>query len=262
MTKITVDKDLIEQAIEALTKSVWFCNHMGVGDWQPTAMACHSGIAALRASLAQPAVEPVATLWERFPAYLIDTCEGEIISEEGLQRALADMLSDPRYAAPVPEPVVEPEKTNAKETNADLDFYSNAAINEQRRNMVGEVAVGRSLGNRQHQSAGNSEPQGTVAVITGFDEYGPFLGWNTHWVNFPVGTKLYTSPPPPPAEPRISTEHCSLAERQRHQASVNHPSDDLYCPRCQCSESFLQSRQCEPHIVYEAPPTPAAEVTQ
>lgn len=60
--------------------------------------------------------------------------------------------------------------------------------------------------------------------------------------------------PTPPAEPRISTEHCSLAERQRHQASVNYPSDDLYCPRCQCSERFLQSRRCEPHIVYDTPP--------
>jgi hypothetical protein len=64
----------------------------------------------------------------------------------------------------------------------------------------------------------------------------------------------------PPAEPRISTEHCSLAERQRHQASVNYPSDDLYCPRCQCSEKFLNSKVCDPHIVYGAPPPPPAEV--
>lgn len=62
----------------------------------------------------------------------------------------------------------------------------------------------------------------------------------------------------PAVEPRISTEHCSLAERQHHQASVNYPSDDLYCPRCQCSERFLQSRRCEPHIVYDAPSPPAA----
>ena len=47
---------------------------------------------------AAPAQDPAA--WEMFPAYLIDKCEGDIISEEGLQRALADMLSDPAYATP------------------------------------------------------------------------------------------------------------------------------------------------------------------
>lgn len=36
--------------------------------------------------------------WENFPAYLIDKCEGDTISEEGLQRAVADMAKDPRYA--------------------------------------------------------------------------------------------------------------------------------------------------------------------
>jgi hypothetical protein len=38
--------------------------------------------------------------WENFPAYLIDHCEGDTISEEGLQRALSRMLADPKYAAP------------------------------------------------------------------------------------------------------------------------------------------------------------------
>lgn len=58
MTKLTVDKETIEQAIDALTKSILFCNHMSEnGGWQKTAMACHSGIAALREALAEPAVE-------------------------------------------------------------------------------------------------------------------------------------------------------------------------------------------------------------
>jgi len=49
----------------------------------------------------QPAQqEPVANVWEQFAGYLIDKCEGEIISEEGLQRALADMLADPAYTRP------------------------------------------------------------------------------------------------------------------------------------------------------------------
>jgi len=34
-----------------------------------------------------------------------------------------------------------------------------------------------------------------AAKIKGFDEYGPLLEWSEHWVNFPVGTKLYTTPP-------------------------------------------------------------------
>ena len=46
----------------------------------------------------QPVQEHVA--WEMFPAYLIDKCEGEIITEEGLQRSFADMLADPAYATP------------------------------------------------------------------------------------------------------------------------------------------------------------------
>lgn len=35
--------------------------------------------------------------WDLLPSYLIDHCEGDIISEEGLQRAVAAMLHDPRY---------------------------------------------------------------------------------------------------------------------------------------------------------------------
>lgn len=42
---------------------------------------------------------PVA--WENFPAYLIEHCEGDRITEEGLQHALSRMLADPKYAATV-----------------------------------------------------------------------------------------------------------------------------------------------------------------
>jgi hypothetical protein len=34
-----------------------------------------------------------------------------------------------------------------------------------------------------------------AARIKGFDEYGPLLEWNKHWVNFSVGTPLYTNSP-------------------------------------------------------------------
>ena len=49
-----------------------------------------------------------------------------------------------------------------------------------------------------------SEP---AAKIKGVDEYGPLLDWTEHWVNFPVGTKLYTTPsaqPAPVQEPSFS----------------------------------------------------------
>lgn len=38
--------------------------------------------------------------WQNFPSYLIDRCEGDVITEEGLQFALAKMLKDPLYATP------------------------------------------------------------------------------------------------------------------------------------------------------------------
>lgn len=37
--------------------------------------------------------------WDNFPSYLIDHCEGDTITEEGLQHALAAMLANPQYAA-------------------------------------------------------------------------------------------------------------------------------------------------------------------
>ncbi len=53
----------------------------------------------LAPSVAPVSAEPVA--WANFPSYLIDHCEGDTITEEGIQRALAAMLKDPKYAAPV-----------------------------------------------------------------------------------------------------------------------------------------------------------------
>ncbi|WP_353099147.1 Lar family restriction alleviation protein [Stenotrophomonas lactitubi] len=43
--------------------------------------------------------------WENFPAYLIDKCEGDTISEEGLQQALAAMATDERYCIAARQPV-------------------------------------------------------------------------------------------------------------------------------------------------------------
>ena len=51
-----------------------------------------------RLSCASGKAEPA--IWANFPCYLIDHCEGDTINEEGLQRALSDMLADPKYATP------------------------------------------------------------------------------------------------------------------------------------------------------------------
>lgn len=45
----------------------------------------------------KPPAAPIP--WELFPCYLLDECEGDVISEEFLQQALAAMLKHPRYAA-------------------------------------------------------------------------------------------------------------------------------------------------------------------
>lgn len=58
-------------------------------------------IAELRSQAA--ALPPVGAQeevdWDKFPGYLIDHCEGNVISEEFLQKALADMLRNPQYRA-------------------------------------------------------------------------------------------------------------------------------------------------------------------
>lgn len=38
--------------------------------------------------------------------------------------------------------------------------------------------------------------QEPVAEMLAFDEYGPQLLWFRHWLNYSVGTKLYTAPQP------------------------------------------------------------------
>jgi ubiquinone biosynthesis protein Coq4 len=39
--------------------------------------------------------------WELFPGYLIDNCEGEVITEEFLQQIVAKMLEDPQIMSMV-----------------------------------------------------------------------------------------------------------------------------------------------------------------
>jgi len=71
---------------------------------------------------AQPAQEPVnkaASVWQMFPGYLIENCEGHTITEEGLQRALADMLANPEYTTPpTAQPAQKPSQFGSPEMQA------------------------------------------------------------------------------------------------------------------------------------------------
>lgn len=82
----------------------------------------HDSLAAQPSPGGQDASFP----WENFPAYLIDKCEGDTISEEGLQEALAAMAKDERYCLAALQPVGEPVTVEAVATvrrNGDGDRY-------------------------------------------------------------------------------------------------------------------------------------------
>jgi hypothetical protein len=207
MTKITLDKALLEQAIEALEKERPYLG--------PVPNKVTAAITALRAALVKQAVEPCKE------------CNGTGEVETGIGMMVCQECPGNGYTSPPPpaEPAAESQKPECYKWE-------------------------------EYRKWGKGWGWDTCEM-----EYDPRLPENAQYhkgtdFNDPEQVRnfraLYASPPP--AKPRISTEHCSLAERQSHQASVNYPSDDLYCPRCQCSERFLQSRQCEPHIVYDAPP--------
>jgi hypothetical protein len=67
--------------------------------------------------------------WDLFPGYLIDHCEGDPLTEEGLQFALHDMLTDADYlrisaerAATIQEPVMVVEPVAQAHTSAAADY--------------------------------------------------------------------------------------------------------------------------------------------
>lgn len=64
----------------------------------PSSMAQRDALRAVR-RLLRAAPQRASAIWELFPAYLINHHEGETITEEGLQRALASMLQDPQYTS-------------------------------------------------------------------------------------------------------------------------------------------------------------------
>jgi hypothetical protein len=102
--------------------------------------------------------------------------------------------------------VQEPVAQTFGEENVELGFYSDDASNGQQRELVGEVEMGQLVGDGAHKSASNPDAKGEIAVIRGVDEYGPMLDWYEHWVNFPVGTKFYTTPPAAQRQPLTDDE--------------------------------------------------------
>ncbi|HEL5401698.1 TPA: hypothetical protein UOJ25_001812 [Stenotrophomonas maltophilia] len=77
-----------------------FVNHAVDTEYGPTHWAPYVTLSAQPSTGGQDAPFP----WENFPAYLIDKCEGDTISEEGLQHALAAMAEDERYCRAARQP--------------------------------------------------------------------------------------------------------------------------------------------------------------
>ena len=87
----------------------------GANDWKARALEAEETVrhlsAALRSEIEGPTLmgEPVIRKrieWANLPAYLIDHCEGQEVSEENVQRWVSEMLIDPKYTPPqaAPEP--------------------------------------------------------------------------------------------------------------------------------------------------------------
>lgn len=112
--------------------------------------ACDSfGAEEIEAPVLQAAPQApaaVAVPWDNFPAYLIDHCEGDTITEEGLQRALAAMLADPQYA-PAQEHATHGEATAAQLETAWRDGWAKCRDAEQVGQEAEDWAFGQSTTN-------------------------------------------------------------------------------------------------------------------
>jgi len=117
-----------------------------------------------------------------------------------LRTEIARLTNENARLKAQPAPVQEPVAKTFGEENVELGVYSDDANDGQQRELVGEVEMGQLVGDGAHKSASNPDAKGEIAVIRGVDEYGPMLDWYEHWVNFPVGTKLYTTPPAAPVQ--------------------------------------------------------------
>lgn len=95
------ERALFESSAKSDSSGVSFERDAGGNYIDMSAAILWRGWELARAALPAQAVAP-AIPWDNFPGYLIDHCEGDTITEEYLQGALAAMLADPKYsAAPV-----------------------------------------------------------------------------------------------------------------------------------------------------------------
>lgn len=83
-------RDELREAVEAADGNL----HGAIDHWQERALKAEAALAATGKQ------QVGAFPWENLPSYLIDKCEGDTISEEGIQRAVADMAKDARYCMP------------------------------------------------------------------------------------------------------------------------------------------------------------------
>lgn len=130
--------DTITKAIDALTSAAFIEGGVSIERTEEarerTEQRKRELIEAIAACHPQ-AVEaqaPAAVAWENFPCYLIDHCEGDVITEEGLQHALAAMLANPQYSATTPAlPATEDSSAgDLAEVNSPQEATIEGAANE------------------------------------------------------------------------------------------------------------------------------------
>ena len=83
-------KELLQQALDALDKSIIFANSQGIGGWQPTVMACHEAKDAIKQALAQQerdALRADAARQEAKIKKLVEALELIVAHSKGIARA-------------------------------------------------------------------------------------------------------------------------------------------------------------------------------
>ncbi len=93
----------------------------------------------------ESAAKPVdGVRWDLFPGYLIDHCEGDTITEEGLQFALARMLKDADYLTAASQATAPAATTPAKETKG--QFHIAVAVEGEH----AHISIMQKIGSTSH----------------------------------------------------------------------------------------------------------------
>lgn len=99
---VQADQKVVDIALEPVVDKIH--SLIGVAHYhhrKHVVKALYQLLPVIQAALAATGKQQVGAFpWENLPAYLIDRCEGDTISEEGIQRAVADMAKDARYCQP------------------------------------------------------------------------------------------------------------------------------------------------------------------